>query len=296
MAIFSNRQRRLTEIGSAEARSRELPAQWLVALDYIYYLVLAAFVIAFLYYLFFYRNLIVLYFQVFLRGTLTTLVISLLSMILAIVLGLLGAFGRLSRFKVIRAITTVYVEVVRGTPILVQLLLWSYGIGQVLQNNGVNPQAFFYQIMTALNSNSLMPDNFNGFFYGIIGLGFAYGGYMTEIFRSGIQSVERGQTEAALSLGLNSRQVMRHIILPQAIRITLPPFTNNFIVLIQDSSLLSILSVIELEYWTYALANPQTNANIKMFVFIFGALFYLLLCYPLGKLARVLEKRLSRAY
>jgi ABC-type amino acid transport system permease subunit len=85
-------------------------------------------------------------------------------------------------------------------------------------------------------------------------LSFNYGAYLTEVFRTGIESVDKGQTEAALSLGLNTRQVVRHIVLPQAIRITVPPFTNYFITLIQDSALLSILSVIELEHNAFALA------------------------------------------
>ncbi len=127
-------------------------------------------------------------------------------------------------------------------------------------------------------------------------MSFNYGAYLTEVFRTGIESVNKGQTEAALSLGLKSNQVMRHIVLPQAIRITIPPFTNYFITLIQDSALLSALSVIELEHQTFSLALPQTDANIKLFVFIFGALFYLALCYPLSLLARYLEARMAVAY
>lgn len=289
------RQRRFLGLGKSTG-SRELPEHWMVVLDYLYYVLLAAIIIAFCYYLFYYQKLVTLYLPVFLQGLLTTLIISVISMLLATVLGLFGAFGRLSRFKIVRAIATVYVEIVRGTPMLVQLLLWSYGVGNAFSNIGFDPRNLLFQLMTALNSNSLVPDAFNGYFYGIIGLSVAYGGYMTEVFRTGILSVDRGQSEAALSLGLDSRQVTRHIILPQAIRITLPPFTNYFITLIQDSALLSVLSVIELEYWTYALANPLIDANKKLFVFIFGALFYLILCYPLGRLARGLEKRLGRAY
>jgi ABC-type amino acid transport system permease subunit len=127
-------------------------------------------------------------------------------------------------------------------------------------------------------------------------LSFNYGAYLTEVFRTGIENIDKGQAEAALSLGLNGGQVMRRIILPQAIRITIPPFTNYFITLIQDSSLLSIISVFELEHITIILAEPQTNANVKMFVFVFGALFYLVLCFPLGRLARYLESRMAVAY
>lgn len=268
----------------------------LVALDYLFYIVAAAALCAFIYYLYTFRQLGRLYLPVFLQGTLTTLVISLVSIVLATLFGFVGALGRLSRFAPVRWLAITYVEVVRGTPVLVQLLLWYYGVGFVLSSIGFDPYSSAFQLMTALQNNSLVPDAFNGYFYGILGLSFNYGAYLTEVFRTGIETVDKGQTEAGLSLGLNSRQIMRHIVLPQAIRITIPPFTNYFITLIQDSALLSVLSLIELEHVTYALALPQINANNKMFVFILGALFYLILCYPLALLARYFEKRMAVAY
>jgi His/Glu/Gln/Arg/opine family amino acid ABC transporter permease subunit len=272
------------------------PQSRLVIFDYLFYPVAAVAVGAFFFYLYTFRDISLLYFPFFLEKAGATLVISLISMVMATIFGFIGALGRLSRFTVIRWIATTYVEVIRGTPILVQLLLWAYGVGYVLSNIGFDPYSIAFQVMTTLQNNSLVPDAFNGYFYGIIGLSFNYGAYLTEVFRTGIESVQKGQAEAALSLGLNSSQVMRRIVLPQAIRITIPPFTNYFITLIQDSALLSALSVIELEHQTFALALPQTDANIKMFVFIFGALFYLALCYPLALLARYLEARMARAY
>ena len=272
------------------------PRGWLVLLDYLFYALVVAAVGGFFYYLYSYQHLLVLYLPVFLEGTLATLIISIVSLVFATIFGFIGALGRLSRFALIRGVATTYVEVVRGTPVLVQLLLWYFGVGFVLSNLGFDPYSTAFQVMTALQNNSLVPDAFNGYFYGIIGLSFNYGAYLTEVFRTGIESVDRGQTEAALSLGLNSRQVLRHIVLPQAIRITIPPFTNYFITLIQDSALLSVLAVLELEHATFALALPQVNANDKLFVFVFGALFYLILCYPLALLARYLEKRMAVAY
>lgn len=267
-----------------------------VFLNYLFFVLLAIALVGFLYYLFAYQNLVLLYFPVLLQGTGVTLIISVISMVLATIFGFIGALGRLSRFKLVRGIATTYVEVIRGTPILVQLSLWYFGFGVILSNLGFNPYVIVYQVMTVLQSNSLVPDAFNAFFYGIIGLSFNYGAYLTEVFRTGIESVNTGQTEAALSLGLDSRQTMRHIILPQAIRITIPPFTNYFITLIQDSALLAVFSVTELEQQTYGLAFPQVDANKKLFVFIFGALFYLILCYPLSLLARYLERRFAAAY
>jgi polar amino acid transport system permease protein len=272
------------------------PRGWLVVLDYIFYIVLIVALIAFVYYIYSFRSNAVLATPFLLQGTAVTIIISIVSMILATILGFMGALARLSPFAPFNWLATIYVEVIRGTPALVQLLMWYYGIGLFLSQLGFSPYAAAFQFMTGLQSNSLVPDYFNGAFYGILGLSFNYGAYLTEVFRSGIQSVERGQSEAALSLGLNSAQTMRRIILPQAIRITIPPFTNYFITLVQDSSLLATLSVIELEQQTYTIAFPLIDSNTKLFIFVFGALFYLAICYPLTLFARYLEARMAVAY
>ena len=272
------------------------PRNWLIVLDYIFYVVLVAAIAGFLYYLYSYRNTIALYLPYLLQAAGLTIGLSVVSAILAIILGFIGAMGRLSRFAALRWIATIYVEVVRGTPILVQLLFWYYGIGQLLSNLGFDPYNAAFQLMTGLQENSLVPSAFNAYFYGVIGLSFNYGAYLTEVFRAGIQSVDKGQTEAALSLGLNPRQVMRHVILPQALRITLPPFTNYFITLIQDSALLSVLGVTELEQTTGSFADPLLNSNDKLFLYILGAIIYFVICYALALVARYLEGRMGRAY
>lgn len=281
-----------TQVAAEEPKSRN----WLVVLDYFFYVLLAAALAAFLYYLYTFRATITLFLPFLLQAASVTIFISAVSMILAVIFGFIGALGRLSRFAPLRWIATVYVEVIRGTPILVQLLLWGFGIGSVLSQIGFDPYAVAFQIMTPLQSNSLVPNEFSAYFYGVIGLSFNYGAYLTEVFRTGIESVQKGQTEAALSLGLNSSQTMRRIVLPQAIRITLPPFTNYFITLVQDSALLSIFGVVELQQATGSFADPQLDANIKFFIYILGALIYLAICYPLALLARYLEARLGRAY
>ena len=272
------------------------PRNWLVILDYIFYVVLIAAVAGFIYYLYTYRDIISLYLPYLLQAAGVTIGISVVSAILAIIFGFIGAMCRLSRFAPLRWIATVYVEVVRGTPILVQLLFWYFGIGQLLSNLGFDPYNAAFQFMTLLQENSLVPVAFSAYFYGVIGLSFNYGAYLTEVFRAGIETVDRGQTEAALSLGLNSRQTMRHIVLPQAIRITLPPFTNNFIALIQDSALLSILGVVELEDTIGSFAYPMLNPNDKLFMFILGAIIYFVICYALALVARYMEGRMGRAY
>lgn len=267
----------------------------LASVDAVYAAVVVLVLLGVLFYFYSYRQLALLYLPLLLQGTAATLTISLLSMLFAVCFGLLGALARLSRFRIVRWLATVYVEVIRGTPLLVQLLLWYYGVRLLLSQIGFDPYNTAFQLMTALQNNSLVPDAFNGYFYGILGLSFNYGAYLTEVFRTGILSVDKGQTEAALSLGLDNKQAMRHIILPQAIRLTIPPLTNNFITLIQDSAFLSVLSVLELEYATIGLALPQLEANRKFFVFVLGALLYLLLCYPLSVFARSLERRLDVA-
>jgi His/Glu/Gln/Arg/opine family amino acid ABC transporter permease subunit len=282
------------------AESKSKAQSWLVLLDYLFYLLLVAFLAGFALYLYSNRDIIIIDFPTLLQGAGATIVISLISMVLATVFGFIGAMGRLSRFAVFRWIASVYVEVIRGTPILVQLFLWGFGISALLVQVGFNPHDIAYQIMTVLQSNSLVPSEFifNAAFYGILGLSFNYGAYLTEVFRTGIESVPRGQTEAALSLGLNSGQGLRRIVLPQAFRITIPPFTNYFITLVQDSALLSTIGgVIELQQLTTALASPlSSEPNKQLFVYIFGALIFLAICYPLALLARYLEARMALAY
>ncbi len=288
------------------------PRRWLVLIDYLFYLVLLLAVGGFAYYMYYYLStpLIVslsgklsmsIWIPVLLQKTGVTLFISVISVVLATVLGFLGALGRLSRFAPFRWLTTLYVEVIRGTPILVQLLFWYFGIARILSDGAhFDPYTVTFNLMTVLQSNSLVAGIdqplFNAFFWGIVGLSFNYGAYLTEVFRAGIQSVDRGQSEAALSLGFNAGQTMRRVILPQALRITLPPFTNYFITLIQDSALLSVVGVTELEQQIGALGVSQNDSNIKLFIYVFGALYYFVVCFSLSLLARFLETRFSRAY
>jgi His/Glu/Gln/Arg/opine family amino acid ABC transporter permease subunit len=269
------------------------PRNHMVGADYLYYLLLLIALGAFCYYLFTYRELSFLYLPTLLGGTLATLIVSVISAIFAILFGWFGAVSYLSRLKPLRWLAMAYVELIRGTPLLVQLFLWYFGIRLVLSNAGFDPHTILFNAMTVLQSNSLVPDAFDAYFYGILGLSFNYGAYLTEVFRTGILSVDKGQSEAAISLGLDARQTMRHIVLPQAIRMIIPPLTNNFITLIQDSAFLSAIAVIELEYVTIGFALPQTLPDQKMFVFILGGLIYLAMCYPLSVVARIMEHRLS---
>ncbi len=282
----------------AERRSMYGSGLGFATLNYGFYILLAVAIGAFLYYLYSYRDFLLLDLPVMLQGAGLTIILSLISMVLATIFGFIGSLGRLSRFAPLRWLAFVYVEIIRGTPILVQLLLWGFGVSTALSAIGFDPYTIAYNIATALQSNSLLPDPqpFDAAFYGIIGLSFNYGAYLTEVFRTGIESVDKGQGEAALSLGMNARQTMRHIVLPQAIRITIPPFTNYFITLVQDTALLSAVGgVIELQTTTTALASTQSSSpNRQLFVYVFGALIFLLICYPLALLSGFLERRLAR--
>ncbi|GAC1350611.1 MAG: hypothetical protein NVSMB27_34730 [Ktedonobacteraceae bacterium] len=289
-------QRTITDT-KLETKSRS----WLVILDYLFYLVLAAFLAGLVFYFYNNRDVLVLDApSLIAQGASATIVLSLISMVLATIFGFIGALGRLSRFAVLRWIAFIYVEVIRGTPILVQLFLWGFGISAVLNDIGFNPHTIAFQFMTLLQSNSFVPSEFtfNASFYGILGLSFNYGAYLTEVFRAGIESVQKGQTEAALSLGLNSSQTLRRIVLPQAFRITIPPFANYFITLVQDSALLSTIGgVIELQQLTTSYASTiASDPNRQLFVYILGAAIFLCICYPLSLLSRYLEARMAVAY
>ncbi len=156
------------------------------------------------------------------RGVRLTVFISVVSYLVALVLGLIAGLGRVSRNKLINTIATLYVEVVRGVPLLVIIIYAHYVVAPFL---GTNRQPVFS---------------------GIMALSFGYGAYLAEVFRAGIESIERGQGEAARSLGMSYRQSMRYIILPQAIRRVLPPLGNDFVAMLKDSSLVSAIAISEL--------------------------------------------------
>ena len=168
-------------------------------------------------------------------GIIVTIRTTIVSFALVLVLGLLVALGRLSKTKILRGITTVYVEIIRGIPVLVQLIFWYFAFPTVLQDLGRS-----MNIQTFINYRA-NPDAM-----AILGLTICYAAYMSEVYRAGIQSIHRGQMEAARSLGMNYFQAMRYIILPQAVRVILPPVGNEFITLLKDTSLVSVVAVSDL--------------------------------------------------
>lgn len=168
-------------------------------------------------------------------GIIVTVIITVTSFLLVLVVGMFGGLGRLSQKPIIYGLSSLYVEVVRGIPLLVQLIWWYFAFPTVIQ-----------QIGRWLNFAALANYQANAIVTAIIGMVVCYGAYMSEIYRAGIQSIPKGQTEASRSLGMTRFQSMRHVILPQAIRVILPPVGNEFIALLKDSSLVSVVAVADL--------------------------------------------------
>ena len=205
------------------------------------------------------------YGKLFLKGLGVTLAVTAIAFVVGLVVGVGVALARLSRAFWIRHFGDLYVEIIRGTPFLVQVLIAYFGIAPLI---GVE----------------------NKFFVGAIALGFFAAAYMGEIFRAGIESVDRGQFEAARSLGLSRPQMMRHIVFPQAFRRMIPPLTGELIALTKESSLLYAIGVAEL-----MLAGRQMGADTyrNFEAYLIVAAFYLVITIPLSVLARGLERRLG---
>ena len=167
-------------------------------------------------------------FTIALGGVPATLGVTLVALIVGVLLGLVLALMKMAKNKILRAISAVYIEIVRGTPLIVQALILAYGVPKFLQGNGV----YFrwpYLVIPA-----------------IIVCGLNSAAYVAELIRSGIRAVDKGQMEAARSLGMSRRKAMRLIIIPQALKIVLPAFGNEFVSLIKETSVLSYVGVVEI--------------------------------------------------
>ena len=203
------------------------------------------------------------HYQFLLIGAVYTIGISLASIAIATVLALLGALGRLSHNAIAQGVSSFYVSIFRGTPLLIQIYLIYLGLPQIgaqLSKMGF-PFLGNLFILTAVQS-------------GILALSLNYGAYMTEIFRAGIQSIPFGQREAAISVGMSSIQTMRRVILPQAVRIIIPDIGNQFIAMQKDSALVSIMGVWEMTYRANRLGRVEGRF---MEMFLLAALMYWIL-------------------
>lgn len=207
-----------------------------------------------------------------LLGTVYTLIITFGALVIGVILGALLGIGRLSKNRVANAVSSAYVTVIRGTPMLLQIFFVFFGV----------PQLFYTITGTPLNLDPVVT--------GIIALGINSAAYVAEIVRGGIQSIDKGQMEAARSLGLNYQQAMRHVILPQAFRNIIPALGNEFIVMLKDSSLVSSVGATELMYRSRMMGS-RYYAYIP---FLMGAAaVYLAMTMIFTHLMARLERRLA---
>jgi len=212
-----------------------------------------------------------------LQGFWITIQISLISIVLSVFLGLVIALGRLSRWGIVRDLSGTYVHTFRNLPFLVVALLFFFGLGQAFKIPSIEILGATYPPV---------------FIWGVLALSFYEASYLAEIFRAGIESVNKTQGEAAQSLGMNSFQVMRYIIMPQALKVIIPPMTSTLIALIKESALLSIIGVQEMTYASRQLIVPIVRPWFFEFYTMLAA-GYLLLVVPLSLLSQFLEKRLG---
>jgi polar amino acid transport system permease protein len=225
-----------------------------------------------------------------------TIGVSLASFILALILGLVLGLGRVSSNVVFYTLASVYVEVVRGIPILVLLFYFAFvmtpvaiqllnSLGTALANVGIGPLGGLADRLADLNIQEVSMT-----VRAIVGLAFAYAAFEAEVFRAGIQSIQRGQMEAARSLGMSYFQGMRYIILPQAIKRVLPPLGNDFIAMLKDSSLISVLAVRELTHLA-KLNRARTFRTFETWNTV--AFLYLVLTLSLSLFVKFIERRMA---
>ena len=211
-------------------------------------------------------NVIFHYFPFLLKGAVLTLQISVLSLLLGIACGLVAALCKIGNNPVLRGLASFYIWLIRSTPLLVQLFIIYFGLPQ-------------------------MGIDLGPFLSGVLGLGLNVGAYNAETIRGGIVSIPAGQTEAARSLAMSSALTMRRIILPQALRIIIPPMGNNFIILIKDTSLVSTITLVELTLT----AQRFIGSTYKPFeMYLMAAALYAVMTTTASFLLAKLEKRTSK--
>lgn len=212
------------------------------------------------------------YFIYLLKCARVSIIVALCSVIFGTIIGTLLAACRISNNKVLKSIATVYIDIVRGTPMMLQLMLFYFGLPLMIK--GYSNMPFSTQVMIT----------------GIVGMSLNSGAYSAELIRSGIESIDVGQWEAAKSLGLNRKKIMTLIILPQAFKRIIPPMVSEFITLIKDSSLLSSFGAVELLMGAKTIGSKYYSYIIPL---IMAGLIYLTLTTIVAFLSRKLEKGLN---
>jgi len=209
---------------------------------------------------------------ILLQGLWLTLKVSFIAIIFGIIIGLFTGLARISSNPAYKWTAISYIELIRGSPLLVQIFIWYFVLGTLIN--------------TILGKNGIPP--IPPIYFGIAALAFFTGAYVAEMVRAGIQSIHRGQMEASRSLGMTYPQSMRHVILPQALRRIIPPLAGQFISLIKDSSLLGIIAIRELSKATREVVTTSLQPFELWFV---CALLYLILTFSLSMILQYLERR-----
>lgn len=218
------------------------------------------------------------YWQFYLIGAKNTILLAALSVVIGVAIGLVMALMKLSGRKPLRFVASAYIEFIRGTPLLVQLFIIYYGL-----------QAIGIRFPDVPWIGAILGINFSDFMSGVITLGINSGAYVGEIFRAGIQAVDKGQTEAARSLGMPQSMAMRYIVIPQAIRNILPALGNEFVVVIKESSIVSLIGIADLMYKADTIRGNTFQPFEPLLV---AAFIYFLMTYPLSKLLARVERRM----
>lgn len=242
------------------------------------------------------------YAELFKQGLIVTVLLALFTVVIGFILGIALAMARMSDIRPLRFLSldkngrlrgngflltlsklnplsflaTCYVEVIRSTPVLVQIMIIYFGVFRMVRL----PNVTFFGFL-----------KFQRFFPGVVALGMNSGAYLCEIIRSGIQSIDGGQTEAARSLGLSQSKTMIHIILPQALRNILPAIANEFVVIIKESAIAYTIGVPDL---MAAVNDVRGAASIIMEPLLIATAIYFCLCFPTSKIIAYFERRMSR--
>lgn len=207
-----------------------------------------------------------------LKGAMISLGIAALSLLIGLVFGVLGASAKISNSKILRFIANVYVEVIRGTPMLLQIMI------------------LFNVIPIIISQITGSVFRMNYYVIGIVAMSINSGAYTTELIRSGINGVDKGQWEACQTLGLTRWQTMRFVILPQAFKRIIPPIVSEFITLIKDSSLISVIGAIELMNSAKVIGNQYYEF---MSPYCLAAVYYLIMTLTISYVAKKLERKLA---
>ncbi|MGF2054783.1 amino acid ABC transporter permease [Vagococcus fluvialis] len=213
----------------------------------------------------------------FIDGMIVTVVLSLMTVFLGSIIGLVATFLQQSQKKSLKAVANIYTQVIRGTPLLVQLYIWLYGLPLI----GIS-----------LPTLPFLGDVYGSreFLTAVVALSINSGAYICELLRGGLESIDKGQMEAGRSLGLSRKETMKSVIIPQAIRVVLPGLGNEFIAMIKESSIVSVVGIFDVMY-TSNIVKAATYSIFEPLIIV--AIIYFFLTYSLTGIMKQLEKRLS---